>query len=82
MLVMGPRTAVIVMLLLTAGLAAAQDTDPPPLFKLLPADRTYPIARVCSTSEGLCALPLTHPPGEPCSCVRADGSSVAGICTH
>jgi hypothetical protein len=59
----------------------AQDTEPK-LFELVPADRTYPFVRVCSTSEGICALPLTHPPGEPCQCQKPDGSSVAGICTH
>jgi hypothetical protein len=59
----------------------AQDKVPE-LYELLPADREYPIARVCSTGEGLCALPLNHPPGAPCSCRRADGTWVTGVCTH
>jgi len=72
----------VMVVLLAAVLATAQEPAPPALYELLPADRQYPIARVCSTNEGLCALPLTHPPGEPCSCKRADGTWVAGVCTH
>lgn len=72
----------VMVVLLAASLAAAQEPTPPALYELLPADRQYPIAGVCSTNEGLCALPLTHPPGEPCSCTRADGTRVAGVCTH
>ena len=62
--------------------AQEQPLEAPPFFELLPLGRDYPIARVCSTGEGICALPLTHPPGEPCSCRRADGVMVPGVCTH
>ena len=61
--------------------ALAQDKAPE-LYELLPADREYPIARVCSTDEGLCALPLYHVPGAPCACKRSDGTWVSGVCTH
>jgi hypothetical protein len=37
---------------------------------------------VCYTDEGICALPLTIPPGRPCQCRRADGTWVSGVCTH
>ena len=62
--------------------ATAQETPEPVLYELLPADRDYPIARVCSTSEGICALPLFIPPGRQCECRRPDGSWVSGLCTH
>ncbi|HKO21084.1 MAG TPA: hypothetical protein VJX91_00385 [Candidatus Eisenbacteria bacterium] len=70
------------LVLLGTVLVAAQEQEAPTLYELLPADKEYPIARVCSTDEGLCALPLYHAPGAPCSCQRADGSWVAGVCTH
>jgi hypothetical protein len=73
---------VALLLLLGTPLVIAQEQQAPTLYELLPADKDYPIARVCSTDEGLCALPLTHPPGAPCSCQRTDGSWVAGVCTH
>jgi hypothetical protein len=62
--------------------AEGQEFPEPVLYELLPADVPYPIARVCSTSEGICALPLYIPPGRPCACRRADGSWVSGVCTH
>lgn len=77
------RSWAVVLLLAAATLSAAEDQLPtPPLYELVPADREYAIARVCSTSEGLCALPLYHPPGAPCTCRRADGTEVQGVCTH
>ena len=82
------RRAAIVLFFLALGVsthAGAQELpqeEPPELFVLLPADRDYPIARVCSTDEGICALPLYHPPGQPCACRRADGVMVSGVCTH
>lgn len=78
-------TVLLVLLPAVSTLAAAQEQpqeEPPELFVLLPADRDYPIARVCSTDEGICALPLYHPPGQPCACRRADGVMVSGVCTH
>lgn len=67
--------------------ATGQDDDDqalpePTLYELLPANRTYRIARVCYTDEGICALPLTIPPGQPCECRRPDGTWVSGVCTH
>ena len=59
-----------------------QDLPQPTLYELLPADGSYPIARVCYTAEGICALPLTVPPGQPCECRRPDGTWVSGVCTH
>ena len=76
-----------VTLLAVATPATGQDDDdqeypPPTLYQLLPANGSYPIARVCYTDEGICALPLTIPPGQPCECRRPDGSWVSGVCTH
>lgn len=51
-----------------------------PLYDLLPYDFPYPIIRVCSTPEGICRIPFTVPPGRPCSCLRADGTWVDGVC--
>jgi hypothetical protein len=75
--------SIVMLLAATQALpATAQQTPEPVLYELLPADRDYPIARVCSTSEGICALPLFIPPGRQCECRREDGSWVSGICTH
>jgi len=71
----------LVVVVLTVP-AAGQEFPEPVLYELLPADGSYPIARVCYTSEGICALPLYVPPGQPCACRRADGSWVSGVCTH
>jgi hypothetical protein len=78
------RRGVIVLFFMVLGVStpAATQEQAPPLYELLPPGRDYPIARVCSTDQGICALPLTHPPGEPCSCRRADGVMVSGVCTH
>lgn len=67
-----------------ARVAAGQEQElpEPTLYELVPADGSYPMARVCYTDEGICALPLTIPPGRPCQCRRADGSWVSGVCTH
>ena len=60
--------------------AAGQQFPEAPLYQLLPADWPYPLIRVCSTDEGICLIPFTVPPGRPCSCQRADGSWVDGLC--
>jgi hypothetical protein len=74
------RGSVLALLVVTLALpATAQQTPEPTLYELLPAGHPYPIARVCSTSEGICALPLFIPPGE---CRRPDGSWISGVCTH
>lgn len=65
-----------------ASAADGQEQPAPPLYELLPAGGSYSMARVCYTDEGICALPLTVPPGEPCQCRRTDGSWVSGVCTH
>jgi hypothetical protein len=78
-------TRVWALLLVLAALvlpASAQECPEPTLYELLPADGSYPIARVCSTDEGICALPLYIPPGRPCSCRRPDRTWVSGVCTH
>ena len=75
-------TWILALVAIMALPATAQETPEPVLYELLPADRDYPIARVCSTSEGICALPLFIPPGRQCECRRADGSWVSGLCTH
>jgi hypothetical protein len=33
----------------------------PPLYKLLPLDYPYPLIRVCSTEEDICAIPVSRP---------------------
>lgn len=77
------RVSLFVLLAVTLALpATAQQTPEPTLYELLPAGHPYPIARVCSTSEGICALPLFIPPGRQCECRRPDGSWVSGVCTH
>ena len=75
------------LLLTLLGLALVVPTDAqefpePVLYEMLPADYPYPIARVCYTSEGICALPTFIPPGRPCQCRRADGVWIHGVCTH
>jgi hypothetical protein len=75
------------LLLAIAGMAisvpaTAQQFPEPVLYQLLPTDYPYPLARVCYTSEGICALPTFIPPGRPCECRRADGEWVKGVCTH
>jgi hypothetical protein len=64
------------------GPAAAQRFPEPPFYDLLPADYAYPLIRVCSTEEGICAIPFTVQPGTPCSCRRPDGAWVAGVCVR
>jgi hypothetical protein len=73
-----------VTLIVLASPATGQDQPlpEPALYELVPADGSYAIARVCYTDEGICALPLTIPPGRPCDCRRVDGSWVSGVCTH
>jgi hypothetical protein len=78
-------TRVWAFLLVVAALtlpASAQDVQAPPLYELLPADGSYPIARVCYTDAGICALPLEVPAGQACACRRPDGTWVSGVCTH
>ena len=43
--------------------AAAQRFPEPVLYELLPVNYPYPLARVCYTSQGICALPTFIPPG-------------------
>jgi hypothetical protein len=62
--------------------AAAQQFPEPVLYELLPVHYPYPLARVCYTSQGICALPTFIPPGRPCECRRPDGVWVKGVCTH
>ena len=60
--------------------AAGQQFLEAPLYQLLPEDWPSPLIRTCSTAEGICLIPFTVPPGRPCSCQRADGSWVDGVC--
>ena len=60
--------------------AVGQQIPAAQLYQLLPEDWPYPLIRVCSTWEGICLIPFTIPPGRPCSCQRADGSWVDGLC--
>ena len=77
------RVSILAVLAVTLALpATAQQTAEPTIYELLPAGPDYPIMRVCSTSEGICALPLFIPPGRQCECRRPDGSWVSGVCTH
>jgi hypothetical protein len=62
--------------------SAAQRFPEPPFFDLLPADWPYPLIRVCSTPEGICAIPFTVQPGTPCSCRRPDDTWVNGVCVR
>jgi hypothetical protein len=62
--------------------AAAQQFPEPVLYQLLPVNYPYPLARVCYTRQGICALPTFIPPGRPCQCRRPDGEWVKGVCTH
>lgn len=77
------RISILALLAVTLTVpATAQQTSEPTLYELLPADGTYAMGRVCSTSEGICALPLFIPPGRQCECRRPNGSWVSGVCTH
>jgi len=77
------RVSILAVLAVTLALpATAQQAAEPTIYELLPAGHDYPIMRVCSTSEGICALPLFIPPGRQCECRRPDGSWVSGVCTH
>ena len=60
----------------------AQQFPEPVLYELLPINYPYPLARVCYTSQGICALPTFIPPGRPCQCRLPDGEWVKGVCTH
>ena len=60
--------------------AAGQQIPEASLYQLLPEDWPYPLIRTCSTAEGICLIPFTIKPGQPCSCQRADGSWVDGVC--
>ena len=62
--------------------ATAQQFPEPVIYELLPINYPYPLARVCYTSQGICALPTFIPPGRPCQCRRPDGQWVKGVCTH
>ena len=62
--------------------ATAQQFPEPVLYELLSVNYPYPLARVCYTSQGICALPTFTPPGRPCQCRRPDGEWVKGVCTH
>ncbi len=70
------------LVLAAAGTGAGDEIPAPPFYELLPANYPYPLIRVCSTQEGICAVPYYLPPGEPCSCVRPDSVWVSGIVTH
>ena len=79
------RAALVVLGLasITAVTEAQDQTpEPPPFYALLPSNYPGPLIRVCSTPEGICAVPYTIPPGEPCSCVRPDSVWVSGVVTH
>jgi len=70
------------LVLAAAGTGAGDKIPAPPFYELLPANYPYPLIRVCSTQEGICAVPYSLPPGEPCSCVRSDSVWVSGVVTH
>lgn len=82
------RRAVGLLLLasLTVPAAAApgvaQQLPEPPFYALLPHDYPYPLIRVCSTPQGICAVPVSVVPGQPCHCQRPDGMWVQGVCVH
>jgi hypothetical protein len=73
---------VVGLVLAAAGTGAGDKIPAPPFYALLPANYPYPLIRVCSTQEGICAVPYYLPPGEPCSCVRRDSVWVSGVVTH
>ena len=60
----------------------AQQLPEPPFYALLPRDYPYPLIRVCSTPQGICAVPVSVVPGQPCQCRRPDGIWVQGVCVH
>jgi hypothetical protein len=60
----------------------AQQLPEPPFYALLPHDYPYPLIRVCSTPQGICAVPVSIVPGQPCHCQRPDGIWVQGVCVH
>lgn len=60
----------------------AQQLPGPPFYALLPLDYPYPLIRVCSTPQGICAVPVSVVPGQPCHCQRPDGIWVQGVCVH
>ena len=53
--------------------AAAQQFPEPVLYELLPVNYPYPLARVCYTSQGICALPTFIPRAGPVSAVGPTG---------
>jgi len=75
------RGLLAALLTLSAVGAAAQET-PPQFYQLLPSNYPYPLIRVCSTQWGICAIPGTVRPGQPCACQAADGRWLPGVCVH
>jgi hypothetical protein len=69
-------------LLLASLTVLAQQFPEPPFYALLPHDYPYPLIRVCSTPQGICAVPVSVVPGQPCHCQRPDGIWVQGVCVH
>ena len=65
-----------------AAPGVAQQFPEPPFYALLPQDYLYPLIRVCSTPQGICAVPVSVVPGQPCQCQRPDGIWVQGVCVR
>lgn len=75
--------AISISLSITAVVPAATQQFPEvPLYKLLPPNYPYPLARVCYTQAGICDVPTYVFPGAPCACQRADGVWISGVITH
>ena len=70
------------LIVASAVVAAGQETPVPRFYQLMPLDYPYPLIRVCSTQWGVCAIPVTVPPGTPCSCRAADGTWRSGVCVR
>lgn len=79
---MSDRIRRAVGLLLASLTVLAQQLPEPPFYALRPHDYPYPLIRVCSTPQGICAVPVSVVPGQPCHCQRPDGIWVQGVCVH
>jgi hypothetical protein len=73
--------ALAALALLASSLAIAQ-TQPPPLYVLLPFSYEGSLLRVCRTEYGVCAIHVNVQPGTPCQCQAANGQWLPGVCVR
>ena len=78
MVLMNRLWALALLLLALIVPAEAQEFPEPTLYELVPADGSYPIARVCYTQEGICAPPSSFRPADPVSAADPTGRGCPG----